>query len=139
MQEKRKKKRDFKKEKGDSLFLEKRNPGGCSEYPHKLSIPMRCKRKYFLSRGKNAVRHSVPAQIMRDLLKSSLNVGQYFQLHVFAEFHVREEIAQAGWAVPNNREAINGNGIALIVGQTVEWRFILGACYTFVPEFLYCF
>ena len=97
---------------------------------------MRCKLKYFLSKGQNAVRRSVPAQTIRDLLESSLDVGQYFQPHVFAEFPVRQEIAQVGWAVPSNRETFDGNTVALIVGQTVEQRLTLGACYTFVPEFL---
>ncbi len=97
---------------------------------------MRCKLKYFLSRGQNAVRCSVPAQKIRDLLESSLNVGQYFQPRAFAEFPVRQETAQVGWAVPSNREAINGNVVALIVGQTVERRLTLGACYMFAPELL---
>jgi hypothetical protein len=88
----------------------------CSEYPHKLSIRMRCKLKYFLSRGQNAIRRSVPAQKIRGLLKPSLNVGQYFQPRASAEFPVRQEIALVGWAVPSNREAINGNVVALIVG-----------------------
>jgi hypothetical protein len=92
----------------------------CSEYPHKLSIRMRCKLKYSLSREQNAVRRSVPAQKIRGLLESSLNVGRYFQPRAFAEFPVRKEIAQVGWAVPSNREAIDGNVIALIVGQMVE-------------------
>ncbi len=70
-----KKKGEFKKEKGDSLFLEKKKLMECLEYPHKLSIRMRCKLKYFLSRGQNAVRRSVPAQKIRGLLESSLNVG----------------------------------------------------------------
>ncbi len=73
-----------------------------------------------MSRGQNAVRRSVPAQKIRGLLESSLNVGRYFQPHAFAEFPVRQEIAQVGWVVPSNCEAINGNVVALIVGQTVE-------------------
>ncbi len=100
---------------------------------------MRCKLKYFLSRGQNAIRCSVPAQKIRGLLESSLNVGRYFQPRAFAEFPVRQEIAQVGWAVPSNREVINGKVIALFVGQTVERRLTLGACYTFVPELLDCF
>jgi hypothetical protein len=111
----------------------------CLEYPHKLSIQMRCKLKFFLSRGQNAIRRSVPAQKIRGLLKPSLNVGGYFQPRGSAEFTVRQELAQVGWAVPSNREAINGNVVALIVGQTVERRLTLGACYTFAPELLDCF
>jgi hypothetical protein len=110
----------------------------CLEYPHKLSIRMRCKLKFFLSRGRgqNAVRRSVPAQKIRGLLKPSLNVGRYFQPRGSAEFTVRQELAQVGWAVPSNHEAINGNVVALIVGQMVEWRLTLGACYAFAPELL---
>ncbi len=94
---------------------------------------------YFLSRGQNTVRCSVPALKIRGLLKSSLNVGRYFQPRAFAEFPVRQEIAQVGWAVPSNHEAIDENVVALIIGQMVEWRLTLGACYTFVPELLDCF
>jgi hypothetical protein len=71
----RKKERGIQKEKGDSLFLEKKKLMECLEYPHKLSIQMRCKLKYFLSREQNAIRRSVPAQKIRGLLESSLNVG----------------------------------------------------------------
>ena len=92
--------------------------------------------RYFLSRGQNTNRCSVPAQKIRGLLESCLDVGQYFQPHAFTAFPVRQEVAQAGWAVPSNREALNGDVVALIVGQTVEWRMTLGACNAFVPVLL---
>ena len=53
-----------------------------------------------------------------------------------AAFPVRQKIAQVGWAVPSNREVIDGNVIAFIIGQAVERRLTLGACYTFGPELL---
>ena len=70
------------------------------------------------------------------LLKSSLDVGRYFQPRAFAEFHARQKIAQVGWVVPSNREAIDGNVVALIIGQTTEQRLTLEACSTFVSELL---
>jgi hypothetical protein len=70
------------------------------------------------------------------LLESSPNVGRYFQPHAFVKFPVQQEISQVGWAVPRDREALNGDVISLIVGQTVEWRLALGACYAVVPNLL---
>ncbi len=101
----------------------------CLEYPHKLSIRLRCKLEHFLSRGQNISRCSIPVQKIRGLLESSLDAW-------FAKFPVRQKIAQVGWAVPSNCEAINVNVIALIICQVVERRLTLGACYTFVPELL---
>jgi hypothetical protein len=72
--------------------------------------------KYFLSRGLNTVRRSVPAQKIRGLLESSLNEGQNFQPRAFVEFPVGQEIAQVGWAMPSNREAFDGNVVSLIIG-----------------------
>jgi hypothetical protein len=89
-----------------------------------------------LSRGQNTDRCSVPAQKIRGLLESSLDVERYFQPREFTEFPVRQEIAQIRQAVPSNREAIDEDVVALIVGQTVEWRQTLGACNAFVPVLL---
>ncbi len=77
-----------------------------------------------------------PCSKKRGLLESSLDVGRYFQPRVFTEFPVRQEIAQIRRAVPSNREAINEDVVALIVGQMVERRLTLGACNTFVPVLL---
>ena len=55
---------------------------------------------------------------------------------MFTEFPARQEIAQIRRAVPSNREAIDEDVVALIVGQTVERRLTLGACNTFVPVLL---
>jgi hypothetical protein len=124
-----------KKRKEISFFLKKRNPKWIWKPSHKSrSVQIICKLKYLLSRGQNAIRHSVPAQKIRGLLKSSPNVGQYFQPCEFVKFPVGQEIAQVGWAVPSDHEVFNGNVISLIVGQTVEWGLALGACYAFVPE-----
>ena len=87
-----------------------------------IEHPSRCKLRYFLSRGQNTDRCSVPAQKIRGLLESSLDVGRYFQPRAFTEFPVQLEIAQIRRAVPINREAIDEDVVALIVGQTVEWR-----------------
>ena len=128
---KKRRKGNSKRRKGGSLFLKKethRMFGILSQIEH----PSRYKQRYFLSRGQN----SVPAQKIRGLLESSLDVGRYFQPRAFTEFPVRQEIAQIRRAVPSNREAIDEDVVALIVGQTVERRLTLGACNTFVPVLL---
>jgi hypothetical protein len=40
------------------------------------------------------------------------------------------------WVMPSNREALDGDVVALIVGQTVERRLTLGVCNAFVPVLL---
>jgi hypothetical protein len=92
--------------------------------------------KVFLSRGQDAFGHYVNAQKIRDLLESSPDVGQYIQPRAFVKFPVGQEIAQVGWAMPSNREVLNGNVISLIVSHTVEWGLALGNCYAVVPELL---
>ena len=72
-----------------------------------IEYPSRCKLRCFLGRGQNTDRCSVPAQKIRSLLESSLDVGRYFQPRAFTEFPVRQEIAQVRRAVPSNREAID--------------------------------
>ena len=101
-----------------------------------IEYPSRCILRYFFSRGQNADRRSVPAQKIRGLLESSLDVGRFFQPCAFAEFSVRQEIPQIRWAVPSNREAIDRNVVALIVDQTMERRLTLGASNTFKPVLL---
>ena len=55
---------------------------------------------------------------------------------MLTEFPVRQEVAQIRWAMPSNREALDGDVVALIVGQTVDQRLTLGVCNAFVPVLL---
>ncbi len=63
---------------------------------------------------------------------------RYFQPRAFVEFPVKQEVAQVvGWAVLSNCKAIDGNAVALIVGQKVERMLVLGACHhALVPKLL---
>ena len=82
-----------KRRKGKAFFL-KKETHGMFGILSQIEHPRRCKLRYFLSRGQNTDRCSVPAQKIRGLLESSLHVGRYFQPRAFTEFPARQEIAQ---------------------------------------------
>ena len=78
--------------------------------------------QYFLSRGHGRHRRPAPAQKIWGILESSLDEGQRFQPCAVMQFSVGQEVAQVGWAMPSDGQALNGDGVSLLVGQTTQRR-----------------